>query len=240
LQVHAAHGYLISQFLSPYTNRRKDKWGGTINNRMRFVNEIYKRTREKVGDYFPLLIKINVNDRMKNGLKSEEGIVMAKEIANIGFDGIEVSCGIQEDGGSTLRGDTPIDVVLDEWDMYKNKVFLFKLFMKKFGIKLMAPLPFTQAYNLEYAKSIKEKVNVPIFAVGGMVDPASMEEAIQSGKADYISMCRALITDPQFSNKIEEGNRAISRCIHCNLCLFYYHTRPLRCYQGKRMKGDRT
>ena len=104
----------------------------------------------------------------------------------IGFDGIEVSCGIQEDGNSALRGEPPIDVIIDELDMYKNKVFLFKLFIKKFATKLMPPIPFTQGYNLEDTKSIKEKVNVPIFAVGGMVDPVSIEEAIQNGKADYI------------------------------------------------------
>lgn len=240
VQLHGAHGYLISQFLCPHTNRRQDKWGGTIENRMRFVTEIYKRTRKSVGDDYPILIKISAYDHMKNGLKPEEGIVMACKLAELGFDGIEVSCGIGEDGGSTLRGDIPFDVILDEWDIYKEKGFLFRFMMRKFGNKLMKPIPFAQGYNRETARIIKQKVNIPIFVVGGMVDPTFMEEAIQSGEADYISLCRALITDPKFPNKIKKGSREISRCIHCNLCLFYLSTRSVRCYHGKRMQSDQS
>jgi len=238
VQLHAAHGYLINQFLCPHTNRRKDKWGGSIENRMRFISEIYERTRKCVGNDFPILIKISAYDHMKNGLKPEEGIAMAKKMAEMGFDGIEVSCGIGEDGGSTLRGDIPFDVILDEWDMYKNKGFLFGFIMRKFGSKLMKPVPFTQGYNRESAKNIKEQVNVPVFLVGGMIDPVFMEDTIHKGEADYISLCRALVTDPKFPNKIREGSRELSRCIHCNLCLFYLTTRSVRCYQGKRMKSD--
>jgi 2,4-dienoyl-CoA reductase-like NADH-dependent reductase (Old Yellow Enzyme family) len=237
VQLHGAHGYLISQFLCPHTNRREDKWGGTIENRMRFVTEIYKRTRKSVGDDYPIFIKISAYDYMKNGLKPKEGIVMACKMAELGFDGIEVSCGIGEDGGSTLRGDIPFDVILDEWEMYREKGFLFKFIMRKFGNKIMKPIPFAQGYNRESAKVIKKKVNIPIFAVGGMVDPTFMEETIQSGEADYISLCRALIADPKFPNKIKEGSLEVSRCIHCNLCLFYLSTRSVRCYQGKRMKS---
>jgi 2,4-dienoyl-CoA reductase-like NADH-dependent reductase (Old Yellow Enzyme family) len=238
VQLHGAHGYLISQFLCPYTNRRNDKWGGSVENRLRIVEEIYERTRKCVGDDYPILIKISAYDYMKNGLESEEGILMAKKIAEMGFDGIEVSCGIGEDGGSTLRGDIPFDVILDEWDMYKNKGLLFKFMMRKFGSNLIKPIPFTQGFNRENAKIIKNQVNIPIFAVGGMIDPTKMEETIQNGEADYISLSRALVTDPKFPQKIKNGSRELSRCIHCNLCLFYLTTRSLRCYRGKRMKSD--
>ena len=231
LQLHGAHGYLISQFLCPHTNRREDKWGGTIENRMRFVTEIYKRTRKNVGDDYPIFIKLSAYDFMKNGLKPEEGIAIATKMADIGLDGIEVSCGIGEDGGSTLRGEIPFDVILDEWDMYKER---------NFGNKIIKPIPFTQGYNRESARKIKEKVNVPVFVVGGMVDPTFMEETIQKGEADYISLCRALITDPKFPNKIREGSREVSRCIHCNLCIYYLLTRSVRCYQGKRIKSNQS
>ena len=122
----------------------------------------------------------------------------------------------------------------------KNKGFLFRFIIRKFGTKLIKPIPFTHGYNRESAKVIKKKVNVPIFVVGGMIDPAFMEDTIQSGKADYISLSRALVTDPNFPNKIREGSRELSRCIHCNLCLFYLATRSVRCYQGKRMKSDQS
>jgi len=238
VQIHGAHGYLISQFLCPHTNRRKDKWGGSIDNRMRFVTEIYDRTRKNVGDDYPVLIKINAYDHMKNGLKPEESVVMAEKLAEMGFDGIEVSCGIIEDGGSMLRGDTPLDVILDEWEMYKKKDFLYRFIVRKFGSKIIPPIPFTQGYNRESAKVIKKRVNVPIFSVGGMIDPEFMEETIQNGDADYISLCRALINDPNFPNKIKEGSLEPSKCIHCNLCLYYLATRSVRCYRGKRMKSD--
>ncbi|MDJ0816998.1 MAG: NADH:flavin oxidoreductase [Desulfobacterales bacterium] len=240
VQLHGAHGYLISQFLCPHTNRRKDRWGGALENRMRFVTEIYKRTRKNVGDDYPIFIKISAYDHIKNGLKPEEGVVMASKMAHLGFDGIEVSCGIGEDGGSTLRGEIPFDVILDEWDMYKEKGFIFRFIMTKFGKKLLKPIPFTQGYNRETAKIIRKKVNVPIFAVGGMVAPTFMEETIHSGAADYISLSRAFIADPKFPNKIKEGSRELSRCIHCNLCFFYLSTRSVRCYQGKRMKSNQS
>ncbi|MBW2410675.1 MAG: NADH:flavin oxidoreductase, partial [Deltaproteobacteria bacterium] len=129
VQLHGAHGYLINEFLCPHTNRRKDKWGGSIENRMRFVTEIYARCRERVGGDYPILIKINAYDNMKKGLKPEEGVIMAEMMADMGFDGIEVSCGIFEDGMSTLRGDLPIEAILDTWPMYKNKNAIFKFVM---------------------------------------------------------------------------------------------------------------
>jgi len=95
---------------------------------------------------------------MKNGLKPEEGIVMACKMADLGFDGIEVSCGIGEDGGSTLRGDIPFDVILDEWDMYKEKGFFFRFIMRKFGNKLMKPIPFTRAITGKVPRSLKRKL----------------------------------------------------------------------------------
>lgn len=238
VQIHGAHGYLINQFLNPYTNRREDRWGGSLENRMRFVGEIYKRTRKEVGDDFPVLIKISAYDHMKNGLKLEESAIMAKKLAEMGFDGIEVSCGIIEDGGSMLRGDIPFDVILDEWGMYQKKNFLYRFMVKKFGSKLIKPIPFTQGYNRESANIIKKNVNIPIFAVGGMIDPVFMEKTIQDKDADYISLCRALITDPKFPNKIKAGSREPSRCIHCNLCLYYLASRSVRCYRGKRMKHN--
>lgn len=236
LQLHAAHGFLINQFLCPHTNRRDDRWGGSIENRMRFLKRIYEKCRKQVGDDYPILIKINAYDHMKNGLKQDEIVEMAKSISDMGFDGIEVSCGIAEDGGSTVRGDLPLDVILDEWDMYKRKNSLFRFIMKRYGNKIIKPVPFSQGYNIESAKRIKDSVNIPVFVVGGMVDPAAMEETLENGNAEYISLSRALITDPNFPNKIKEGDRKPSRCIHCNLCLYYLASQPVRCYHGKRLK----
>jgi 2,4-dienoyl-CoA reductase-like NADH-dependent reductase (Old Yellow Enzyme family) len=121
--------------------------------------------------------------------------------------------------------------------MYKRKNSLFRFIMKRYGNKIIKPVPFSQGYNIESAKRIKDNVNIPVFVVGGMVDPDTMEETIENGNADYICMSRALITDPNFPNKIKEGDRKPSRCIHCNLCLYYLASKPVRCYHGKRLKN---
>ena len=205
---------------------------------MRFVREIYDRCRRQVGDDYPILIKINAYDNMKNGLKLDDGVVMAEMIAKMGFDGIEVSCGIAEDGNAMVRGDFPTEAFLDEWPMYKRKNTLYRFIMKRFGKKIIKPLPFAQAYNRESAKLFKRRVDVPVFVVGGMTEPLEMEEIIEKGEADYISLCRALIADPKFPLKIREGSREPSRCIHCNLCMAYLFTEPLRCYRAKRIRKD--
>ena len=236
VQVHGAHGYLISSFLCPHTNRRKDKWGGSIENRMRFVSEIYKSCRDKVGDDYPIFIKMSAYDKMKNGLKQEEGIIMAEMIASMGFDGIEVSCGIGEDGGSTLRGDFPIDIILEKIPSYKKSNPFFKFILRHLGEKIIKPLPFSQSFNRKAAKEIKSKVKIPIFLVGGMTDPIVMEDVIEKGDADYISLSRALINNPNFPNKIKEGSKEPSKCLHCNLCMYNIMAEPLRCYYGNKEK----
>jgi 2,4-dienoyl-CoA reductase-like NADH-dependent reductase (Old Yellow Enzyme family) len=161
-------------------------------------------------------------------------------MCELGFDGIEVSCGIGEDNFSMLRGDIPIEAILDEWDIYKRKNPLYRSLMRIFGRKIINPLPFVEAYNLESAKAIKRKVDIPVLLVGGLITPGMMEEIIDNGHADYISLSRALIADPTFPEKIRTGSREPSRCIHCNLCMGYLATRPLHCYHGKRIKKRTT
>jgi 2,4-dienoyl-CoA reductase-like NADH-dependent reductase (Old Yellow Enzyme family) len=236
VQLHAAHGYLLSSFLCPHTNRRSDQWGGSVANRMRIIRRVYRRCRELVGADYPILIKISATDTMKNGLTLEDSQAMARMMDEMGFDGIEVSCGIGEDGGSTIRGDLPVDVVLDHWEMYRRKNWLFKFIMRRWGKKLNPPVPFTENYNLASARAIKQAVQAPVFAVGGFIRPEAMEAAIRNGDADGIALCRPLIAEPKLPVKIANDDVEMSRCIQCNLCLFYLTVAPLKCYHGKRMK----
>lgn len=235
VQLHAAHGYLLNQFLSPYTNRRADRWGGSIENRMRIISEIYTRCRSEVGRDFPLLIKINAYDTMKTGLRLEESVIMAKMISDMGFDGIEVSCGIMEDNFSTIRGDAPLDAILDDWDIYRRKNSLYRFVMRRLGERIVKPALFIEAYNLEAAKEIKAAVTIPVFLVGGMIVPDTIEKIIERGDVDYASLSRALIADANFPNKIRNSNIESSRCVRCNLCMAYSTKRPLRCYHGKKL-----
>ena len=169
------------------------------------TQKIYERCRDNVGTEYPILIKMNAYDKMKNGLKLEESILMAKMMEDMGFDGIEVSGGIDEDGGAVLMGDAP-------W-----------------GAKPV------QAYNRQSAKAIKYNLSIPVFVVGGITDPAAMADIVENGDADYISLCRALISDPKFPEKIQKGSREPARCIHCLLCAEYLPFYPLHCYHGKRI-----
>jgi 2,4-dienoyl-CoA reductase-like NADH-dependent reductase (Old Yellow Enzyme family) len=120
--------------------------------------------------------------------------------------------------------------------MYKKMNPLSKFVMKRFGDKIVKPLPLTEAYNREAAREIKGKVNVPVFLVGGASQPSIMEEIIAKGEADYISLCRPLIADSKFPERIRQGSREPSMCIYCNYCGAYMVNEPLRCYRGKELK----
>ena len=236
VQLHAAHGYLLNQFLCPHTNRRKDRWGGSIKNRMRIITEVYRSCRREVGPDFPILIKINADDAMRKGLKPEESLIMARMMSELGFDGIEVSCGIGEDGLSMSRGDLPLDAFVDDWELYRRKNPLFRLLMRRLGRRLLKPLPLEPAYNLPLAKALKSRIRTPVFVVGGLYQPQVLHRIVEEEEADYVSLCRALIADPLWPKKIEAGRPEPSRCIHCNLCLAYLPGRPLRCYHGQRLE----
>ncbi len=239
VQLHGAHGYLINQFLSAHTNRRQDEWGGSLENRMRFLERIYARCRQLVGQDYPILIKINAHDGARKGLRLPESVPMAARLGELGFDGIEVSCGINEDGLLTLRGEVPVDVFLEEWREFSEKGWLFKLFVRLFGRWLFKPPAMAQAFNRPAAVAMRQVCGVPIFLVGGITDPAAMEELVASGDADYVALSRALLAEPRFPRKIREGRREPSACCHCNLCMAYLSSSPLRCYRGKRRKAKR-
>ena len=233
VQLHGAHGYLINQFLCPHTNRRTDRWGGSLDNRMRFVRLVYERCRAQVGGDYPLLIKISAYDQMRRGLKVDEGTEMARQMAHLGFDAIEVSCGIAEDGMSTLRGDVPIEAFLEAWDVHRDRNALYRFGMRHFGRYIVRPPPLAPAFNRHASRAIKQLVDVPVMLVGGLTDRAVMEDVLDSGDADFVSLCRPLIADARFPAKLAKGTHDESICVHCNLCLAYMAQAPVRCYLGK-------
>lgn len=237
VQIHGAHGYLVSSFLCPHTNRRTDRWGGSLENRMRFVAEVVTACRSAVGDVYPLLIKLSVTDGMKHGMTLSDGVEAARMLDGLGIDGIEVSCGIGEDGMTTLRGSLPVDAMLDDLGLFRGRP-LMRFFTRRFGKRLFST-PFTEEYNLDAARAVKEAVTAPVFTVGGISRPERMEEIVREGWADYISLSRPLIIQPQWPKKIQEGNAGPTRCIRCNHCLFYLPIAPLRCYYGRRIGEKR-
>jgi 2,4-dienoyl-CoA reductase-like NADH-dependent reductase (Old Yellow Enzyme family) len=189
VQIHAAHGYLLSQFLSPYFNKRQDDFGGSIENRARIVLDILGRIKSTLGDHFPVLIKMNSEDFINGGLTVEEMLQIAQMLENAGIDGIELSGGTADAASqfsAVRRGRVPT---------VENEVF----------------------YR-DAAKRYRETIKVPLILVGGIRSYSVAENLIDDGVADFVSLCRPLIREPRLIARWKSGDTAKSECGSCNLC----------------------
>jgi 2,4-dienoyl-CoA reductase-like NADH-dependent reductase (Old Yellow Enzyme family) len=189
VQLHGAHGYLLSQFLSPHTNLRRDEWGGDLEGRLRFHREILRDIRSKVGEDYPVMIKLGVQDAVPDGLRFEEGKRAAQLLAEWGFDALEISQGIRGRTYDAMEFKTEIDTIEQE------------------------------AYFRDWAREIKQVVNVPVMMVGGLRSYELCEEVIQNREADFVSMCRPFIREPYLVNDWRDGDLHRATCISCNDCL---------------------
>ena len=223
VQIHAAHGYLIHEFLSPRTNRREDDWGGTFEKRMRFLIEIYQGIRKHLGKDYPILLRMNSNDYLEDGLGVEDAARIAERMSSLSIDAIEISAGTWETHFYMSRGDIP-----QNYWLYTRASGEEKERIREKLIPLARQVRFKEAYLLEYAGKIKKKISCPLILVGGMRTVRVMENILLEGSADFISMCRPLIREPEFPNLIRRGLAARSTCLNCNLCLT---DKPVACYQ---------
>ncbi len=168
VQLHAAHGYLLSEFLSPLLNKRKDHWGGSVENRFRIVREILQRSREKVG-HFPIWVKVSAFDEHRNRKELEEMIKGCQMLQGDGCDAIEVSCGYGFKGFDTIRvPKIPVEAMLALLPEFQNSSSLKKSFLK-----IVAPLVIKKYkpihnYNVKSAERIKKNVDIPVIVVGGI------------------------------------------------------------------------
>lgn len=232
-QLHAGHGYLLQEFLSPGLNRRKDCWGGSTENRFRILAEIIRRAREEVGNY-PIFVKYSAYDYNKNGTNIDEGVRIAELFQKEGIDAIEVSCGSSEDGFNSSRvPKIPAEAALSlaPWmkSLSKPKKALMKILLP-LVMKRYFPL---YNYNVEAAAMIKKNVDIPVIVTGGIRRLNDIEEILSEGKADYISMSRPLIIEPDIVNKFKSGKQNESKCINCGYCLMGVTGARLKCYYGK-------
>lgn len=236
VQLHLAHGYLLAEFLSSHSNRRKDKWGGSIENKYRIVGEIFKKAKEKVGDY-PILVKMNAHDGRRNGMRVEEAVRIAQMLEKSGCAAIEVSCGCVEDGLYMMRSEKlPAEAVMEYAFNYKN----LPGFAKKIAIPfaktfMIQPKPLLK-YNLDAAEQIKKAVNIPVIVVGGIHNLDDINDIIANGKTDFVSMSRPFIIEPNIVGKFKNGTQTQSKCIMCNYCAIIGEEQPLKCYYGKLPK----
>jgi 2,4-dienoyl-CoA reductase-like NADH-dependent reductase (Old Yellow Enzyme family) len=232
VQLHLAHGYLLSQFLSPYTNRRTDRWGGSLENRYRIVSEIFSGIRQAAGDY-PVWAKFNAHDGRKGGMRVEAAVKIARLLAQSGCRALEVSCGIFEDGLYTIRGaKLPAEAALAYTFKYKQLPRPMKTLAAPILKRLIPqPKPYLR-YNLDAAMAVKQAVSIPVMVVGGINSAADIEEIIADKGIDLVSMSRPFIRQPDIVQRFKTGAQTVSKCIMCNYCALIGEAKPLRCYQG--------
>jgi 2,4-dienoyl-CoA reductase-like NADH-dependent reductase (Old Yellow Enzyme family) len=186
VQLHAAHGYLISQFLSPLANRRTDEWGGDFENRVRFLSRVANAVREQVGPDFSVLIKLGIRDESDEGLTLDEGVEIVRRLPGMGIDAVEISGGLAETGTFNIVGD-------------------------------IGPGS-NEAYFRPWAKAARCAAELPVILVGGMRSLGVMEDVLQSGDAQLISMCRPLICEPDLPHRLRDGVQPAAACVSKNRC----------------------
>ncbi len=181
VEIHGAHGYLITQFMSTFSNKRNDDYGGTLANRMRFPLEVLQAVRQAVGEDFPIVFRMNTSDYVEGGIEIPEAIVMAKMLEEAGVDALHCSQG-----------------------MYASKE------------NIIAPGFVPVMHYMDNVAAIKASVKIPVIAVGRYNDIYMAESVLRDGKADFITMARASLADPELPNKAKEGR--IDDIIHCIGC----------------------
>ena len=236
VQIHAAHGYLLSEFVSPFLNKRRDEWGGNVENRFRIVKEILQRSRERVGQ-FPIWAKISAFDEDRNRKELDEIIEGCQILQKSGCDAIEVSCGyglFRDKGFNTVRvPKIPVEAMLALLPNFRNYSPL-----KKRLFKIVIPLWFKtykpiHNYNVGSAERIKKSVDIPVIVLGGIRKLTNIENIIEKRDIDFVSMCRPFVIEPNIVNKFHDHKATESRCIDCGYCLCGVAGNRLKCYFGK-------
>ena len=227
VEIHAGHGYLISQFLSPYTNRRRDKFGGDLNQRMTFMRLVMTEVMKAAGDDMAVFVKTNMYDGFKGGLGIDECIEVAKELEKLGAHALVLTAGfVSKAPMAVMRGCMPYKALTHYMDPWK--FWWLKIGVSLFGKLLIPEVPFKEAYFLEDAKKFRAQLNLPLVYVGGLVSKAKMEEVLDAG-FDGLQMARALVHDTDFINKLAAGEER-SGCKHSNYCIGRMYTLEMKCH----------
>jgi 2,4-dienoyl-CoA reductase-like NADH-dependent reductase (Old Yellow Enzyme family) len=225
VEIHMGHGYLLSQFLSPAVNRRTDEYGGKPENRIRFPLEVADAVRREVGDDFPVLCKLNLEDDIPGGFTLADCIKLVHKLEMHGVDAVILS------GGFTsltpfylLRGKVPLREMIASETNYLQKAALFF-----FGKSIIREYAFTENFFLPLARKVRQSTRMPLVYVGGIISAAGVKEVMDSG-FDLIAIGRALIAEPDFIRKVmhEHGHR--SPCDQCNKCVGYMEKTGVKCF----------
>ncbi|WP_394823349.1 hypothetical protein [Pendulispora albinea] len=239
VQIHIGHGYLLNQFLAPYTNRRDDAYGGSLENRMRIVRETLEAIRGRVGRDYPVIAKLNGADLLygRRGATTKELLAVAKMLERGGIDAVEITVGHYESGLPMMRGnfDTFFSTMAEHGAAKNTSP------ARRLGLRLIAPVlaracntlwPAQEGFNRRYARLFRRELRIPILCVGGFHTRSAMEDAIASGDCDAITIGRAMIANPWLARDLREG-RAGPVCNYTNGCIARAGNMPVDCYDPR-------
>jgi 2,4-dienoyl-CoA reductase-like NADH-dependent reductase (Old Yellow Enzyme family) len=214
IEVHLGHNYLLSSFLAPGLNNRKDQWGGSLENRARLSREVLRRVRAEVGGRVAILAKLNMLDAIPGGLKPEESLDVARMIESDGtLDALVLTAGSSYGNPMFLfKGDGP------RKDFGASLPFLLRIGFKLVGRKFMPDIPFEEAYFKSMAAKFRDALELPIILLGGINKRATIEQALNDGFS-FVQMGRALLREPDLLLKMQDGRQSDGICIHCNRCV---------------------
>lgn len=226
VEIHAGHGYLISQFLSPSTNHRKDEFGGTLANRMRFMEMVMEEVMKAAGNDMAVLVKMNMRDGFRGGMELDESLQVARKLQELGAHALVLSGGfVSKAPMYVMRGEMPI----------RTMTHYMTCWWLKYGVRLvgkyMIPsVPFREAYFLEDALKFREALDIPLVYVGGLVSRQKIEEVLSHG-FEAVQMGRALLNEPDFVNRMRREENARCNCRHSNYCIARMYTLDMACHQ---------
>lgn len=226
VEIHAGHGYLISQFLSPSINHRKDEFGGTLANRMRFMEMVMEEVMKAAGNDMAVLVKMNMRDGFRGGMELDESLQVARKLQELGAHALVLSGGfVSKAPMYVMRGEMPI----------RTMTHYMTCWWLKYGVRLvgkyMIPsVPFREAYFLEDALKFREALDIPLVYVGGLVSRQKIEEVLNHG-FEAVQMGRALLNEPDFVNRMQREENARCNCRHSNYCIARMYTLDMACHQ---------
>lgn len=228
VEIHAGHGYLISQFLSPYTNHRHDEFGGSLENRMRFMDMVMEEVMKAARTDIAVVVKMNMRDGFKGGMDIEESIEVAKRLQADGAHALVLSGGfVSKAPMYVMRGSMPI------WTMtYYMDSWWLKWGVRLAGKWMIKDEPYKDAYFLDDAKIFLKNIkDLPLIYVGGLTSKSVTEKVLNCG-FQFVQMGRALLNTPDFVNKMKTSDDYCCNCGHSNYCIARMYTLDMACHHS--------
>jgi 2,4-dienoyl-CoA reductase-like NADH-dependent reductase (Old Yellow Enzyme family) len=214
VEIHLGHNYLASAFLSPRLNRRRDEYGGSLENRARFARAVVRAVRDAVGDRIAILAKLNMDDGVRRGLRLDEAIQIARWLeADGSLDALEMTAGSSLLNPMYLfKGPAPLrEFAAAMREPVRTGVRLF-------GRTRLHSYPYQDGYLLDDARKVRAAVQLPMVLLGGVTDRSVMDEAMRAG-FEFVAMARALLREPDLINRLQAEPGTRSLCSHCNRCM---------------------